>query len=254
MTMILQGQTALVTGAGRNIGRSIALKLAHNGADIAVAVHRDRNAAERVAQEIRALGRRADVFTADVDNRSACHDLVEQVAARLGSPAILVNNAGIRSRAALEDLSETQVRKIIDTNMLGPLWLMQAVVPAMKQQGYGRIVNITGVAIHYMMTGVSPVVASKAGLTGLTRTIAFEMATHGITVNAVAPGITNTIRRAGQGEITPEYQAKRIARIPMGRLGQTDDIAGATLYLVSPDSGFITGQTIHINGGMAMVG
>ncbi|MQA06663.1 MAG: SDR family oxidoreductase [Streptosporangiales bacterium] len=238
-----QQPVAVVTGGGRNIGRSIALELARWGADVVVLVRANRAEAESVAAEVRAEGRRAQVAVADVRDRDAVAAAVAD-ACTLGPPTILVNNAAIRVERPFLELTDTDWREVTSVIVDGAFVCAQQVLPHMLDAGHGRIVNIAGVTGQTGAAHRAHVVTAKAGLIGLTKALAAEYAADGVTVNAVSPGMIDTTRLHG----TPQHHAGRTP--PVGRLGNPQEIAAAVRYLVSPDAGYVTGQTINVNGGV----
>ena len=238
----LTNRVALVTGGSRGIGRAIALALANAGAAVAVNYHQHERLAAEAVDSIRAGGRRAIAVGADVSSRQAVETMVRRVEAELGSIDVLINNAGVATVRGLDDLTEDDFDRTIAINLKSAFLCTRAVLPGMRAGRWGRIVNISSVAargggaigVHYN--------ASKAGLEGLTRGYASRLATEGVTVNAVAPGLIDTDMAA------PLKQAGGAARIPVGRFGLADEVAQAVLMLVG--NAFMTGQTIAVNGGL----
>ncbi|HEY3366588.1 MAG TPA: SDR family NAD(P)-dependent oxidoreductase [Symbiobacteriaceae bacterium] len=250
--MELNGKVALVTGGGAGIGRAIALALAGAGADVAV-LDIARPAAEAVAEEIRALGRRASVLVASVADPAQAQAAVDQTVAELGAIDVLVNNAGwARPTASALDIPEAQWDQLMAINLKGPFLMAKAALPHMVSRGQGgRIINIASLAGRStsVLMGAD-YTASKAGLLGLTRHLAREFAAKGITVNAVCPGTTDTgfIQSSG-----PEVLAATAKAIPMGRLGRPDEIAAAVVFLASPGASYMTGASVDVNGGLLMM-
>lgn len=236
---------AVVTGGGRNIGRAIALELARWGADVAIMVRSDLDAAEKVAAEVRALGRAAVARTADVRDESAVAGVVGEVSRTLGPPVVLVNNAAIRPEAPFTELTYDDWREVTGVILDGAYVCSRAVIPAMLEAGHGRIVNIAGLSGQTGASDRAHVVAAKSGLIGLTKALAVEYAGRGITVNAVSPGLIDTAR---VGEAPRHYAGKTI---PVGRKGRPEDVAGMVRFLVSEEGAYMTGQTINVNGGLA---
>jgi 3-oxoacyl-[acyl-carrier protein] reductase len=237
----LTHRVALVTGASRGIGRSVAIALAEAGADVAVN-YRERSAeAQAVAAAIEALGRRSVAIAADVSDGDAVTRLVAAVTAELGPPDILVNNAGLAIIRGLDDLTEAEFDRTIAVNLKSAFLCIRTVLPHMRAQGWGRIVNVSsgaargagGVGVHYN--------ASKAGMEGLTRGYAARLVKQGITVNAVAPSLIET-------DMVRSGVASSPARIPLGRFGTPEECAQAVLMVIG--NGYMTGQTVHLNGGM----
>lgn len=240
----LAGKTALVTGASRNIGRAIALKLASAGANIVVNTLQDREAADRVAAEIEAMGRRCIVQVADVVDREAVRRMVGEAGSALGSIDILVCNASSRGQIDFLDMDYTTWRRVIDISLDGTFHCAQATLPGMIAKGWGRIITLGGISWHAGFKRRAHNLAGKSGLTGLTRALAVEFGDRGITANVIAPGSIATVRPASAGTLPP-----RASLPPVPREGQSEEIASAVLFLAHPDQGYITGQVIHINGG-----
>jgi len=240
----LADKTALVTGASRNIGRAIALKLASAGANIVVNTLQDREAAGRVAAEIEAMGRRCIVQVADVVDREAVRRMVGEAGSALGSIDILVCNASSRGQIDFLDMDYTTWRRVIDISLDGTFHCAQATLPGMIAKGWGRIITLGGISWHAGFKRRAHNLAGKSGLTGLTRALAVEFGDRGITANVIAPGSIATVRPASAGTLPP-----RASLPPVPREGQSEEIASAVLFLAHPDQGYITGQVIHINGG-----
>jgi 3-oxoacyl-[acyl-carrier protein] reductase len=242
----LDGKVALVTGAGRNIGRAIALQLARDGAAVVVNGRADQAAIETVADEIRALGGRAMPFLADVSDPDAVARMAEAAATALGGIDIAVSNAGLRRQTAFLDMSLAEWREIMSVALDGAFILAQAVVPQMISRGGGAFVALSGISTHVGTPNRAHVSASKAGLEGLVRAMAVELAPQGIRCNCVSPGAIDTVRGAAAG---PMPKTLREAGIPLGRKGSVEEIAAVVRMLVGPEGGYVTGQTIHVNGG-----
>jgi 3-oxoacyl-[acyl-carrier protein] reductase len=245
--MRLSGKVALVTGAQQGIGRAIAVAMAREGADVGVNFLDDPAGAERVAGEVRALGRKAVTVRGDVAQKKDVLALVATVTTALGTPDILVNNAGVFPRSEFLDLAEREWDDVLGVNLKGGFLCAQAAARAMVAAGRaGAIVNISSSAIRGDARGVH-YSASKAGVLGLTRAMALALAPHRIRVNAIAPGLTDT-RQPRYGN-TEEQIAARALEIPLGRMAQPDEIARVAVFLASDDAGWITGELIHVNGG-----
>ncbi len=246
------GQTALVTGASRGLGREIARRLAEMGASVGVNYASRSAEAESLVSEIRASGGRALAVQADVGEPSQVQFMIERVAAELGPVSLLVNNAGVISRATLENFDPEDMQRMWRTNVDGVVHVTRAVVPGMKARRYGRIVNVSSIAAHgTAIPGTTFYAAAKAAVSILTRRFALELGREGITVNAVAPGfiLTDMVR---QGLSEQEFQVvvQRFCELSMlGRVGEPADVASAVAFLLARDSGFITGQILTVDGG-----
>ena len=245
---ILSNQIAVVTGAGRGIGRAIALKFAAEGANI-VCVSRSVENSEKVANEVRALGRTAWAVAVDVSDGPAVAAAGEKILADAGRVDILVNNAGVTRDGLLMRMSEADWDVVLDTNLKGAFHFTKAFTRSLLKQRSGRIINISSVIGLMGNAGQANYAASKAGLIGFTKSVAREFASRGITANAIAPGFIETDMTA---ELTEEVKAGILKQIPMASLGQADDIAGAALYLASPAGRYVTGQVLTVDGGMVM--
>jgi 3-oxoacyl-[acyl-carrier protein] reductase len=244
----LTNQIAVVTGAGRGIGRAIALKFANEGADVVV-VSRTQENSEKVAAEIRALGRKAWAFAVDVSDSAAVGAAAEKILAEAGKVDILVNNAGVTRDGLLMRMSDADWDTVLNTNLKGAFLVTKAFSRAMIKARSGRIINISSVIGLIGNAGQCNYAASKAGLIGFTQSAAKELAGRGITVNAIAPGFIETDMTA---ELKPEMKEALLKQIPLGCLGQSEDIAGAALYLASPAARYVTGQVLTVDGGMVM--
>jgi 3-oxoacyl-[acyl-carrier protein] reductase len=245
---ILEKQVAVVTGAGRGIGRAMALKFAGAGADVVV-VSRTQENSEKVAAEIRALGRQAWAFAVDVSDSTAVNAAAEQILAATGKIDILVNNAGVTRDGLLMRMADADWDTVLDTNLKGAFLVTKAFVRTFIKQRTGRIINISSVIGLIGNAGQANYAASKAGLIGFTQSAARELASRGITVNAIAPGFIETDMTA---ELNEAVKAEILKKIPLGYLGQSEDIAAAALYLASPGARYVTGQVLTVDGGMVM--
>ena len=244
----LANQIAVVTGAGRGIGRAIALKFAAEGADV-VCVSRTAENSEKVANEVRALGRKAWPFAVDVSDGNAVAAAAEKILADAGRVDILVNNAGVTRDGLLMRMSEADWDTVLDTNLKGAFLFTKAFTRAFAKQRSGRIINLASVIGLIGNAGQVNYAASKAGLIGFTQSVARELAGRAVTCNAIAPGFIETDMTAVLGD---DMKAELLKRIPLGTLGQADDIAGAALYLASPAARYVTGQVLTVDGGMVM--
>ncbi len=243
----LDGKVALVTGGGRNIGRQICLTLAGHGCDVAVNVRSDVAAAEAVAAEVAALGRRALPIAADVSDAAAVTAMVARVGAELGPIGVLVNCAAILHHVRFLELSDAAWRELFGVVVEGPMHTSRAVLPGMVARGAGSIVNISGTVAFYGTW--AHLAAAKAALHGLTRGLAREFGPKGIRANIVVPSTIDTVRAVPQD---PVRAAAEVARTPLGRIGTTRELADVVAFLASDRSSFVTGQTIHVNGGQYM--
>lgn len=242
-------RTALVTGGSRGIGRAICLELAKAGCNVAVNYAGSAAAAEETAAQCRALGVRAQVFQADVSSAAACAALVEQVLAAFGRIDVLVNNAGVTRDNLLLRMSEEDYDRVLDTNLKGAVFCCKAVARPMMRQRYGRIVNLSSVVGLRGNAGQVNYSASKAGLLGLTKSLAKELASRGVTANAVAPGFIETDMTNALPEAARSAMA---AGIPAGRPGLPEEVARAVAFFAWEDAGYITGQVLCVDGGMAV--
>ena len=245
--MKLEGRTALVTGSGRNIGRATILEFAREGANVVINARTNRDEAESVAQEARALGVKSLAVLADVSDKGQVDDMVATALEEFGRLDIFVSNAAIRPRKAFLDLTLEDWRQVLGVTLDGAFYCTQAVLPSMIDQGYGRIIYMSGEAGFSGEALRAHVSAAKIGLVGMARSLATEMAPHNITVNIVAPGRIDTSRDLSWFP-APEM-LQDVSRIPLNRMGSPREVAAACLFLASEEAGFITGHTLHINGG-----
>jgi len=247
--MLLDGKTALVTGASRGIGRAIALRLAEEGAQVAVNYAGNVKAAEEVKSVIEAAGGKAMLCQADVADSKAVDAMVESVVKEFGTIDILVNNAGITHDTLLMRMKDEDFDKVLDTNLKGVYYCTKVVSKLMMKKRTGRIVNMASVVGLVGNVGQTNYAAAKAGVIGFSKAAAREMASRGVTVNVVAPGSIDTDMTA----VLPEkVKEKIIADIPLGKMGEPKDIANAVLFLVSDQASYITGQVVNVDGGLVM--
>jgi 3-oxoacyl-[acyl-carrier protein] reductase len=244
----LTNQIAVVTGAGRGIGRAIALKFATEGADVVV-VSRTQENSEKVATEIRALGRKAWAFAVDVADAVAVNAAAEKILAEATKVDILVNNAGVTRDGLLMRMADADWDVVLNTNLKGAFLVTKAFSRAMIKARSGRIINVSSVIGLIGNAGQCNYAASKAGLIGFTQSAAKELAGRGITVNAIAPGFIQTDMTS---ELKEEMKTALLKQIPLGSFGEAEDIAGAALYLASPAARYVTGQVLTVDGGMVM--
>jgi NAD(P)-dependent dehydrogenase (short-subunit alcohol dehydrogenase family) len=244
----LDGRVALVTGGGRGLGRMIATTLAQAGADIAI-TSRTAGSADATAEAIAsATGRRVRAFALDVTIPRDIPRLVDEVQGSLGPVDILINNAGLNIRGPIQQLSEADWDAVIDTNLKGPFLIARAIGPAMAARGWGRVVNLASILGVVSLAERTPYCSSKSGIIGLTRVLALEWAGTGVTVNALCPGVFGTEMNTAL-LADPVKKAEFMRRIPMGRLGDVDELAGAVLFLSSPASSYVTGTSLFVDGG-----
>lgn len=247
--MTLDGRVAIVTGSGRNIGRATALELARRGAVVVVNARANRLEAEGVVGEIEALGGKAIAAVADVGDQTQVNAMMDRALEAFGRVDILVNNAGMRAAQGIADMTVEQWRQVLAVNLDAPFFCAQAVVPGMMERGWGRIINVSGLNAFSGRAGWAHVCASKMGALGLTRALAAELAEYNILVNHIVPGAFDTTPPPEQAGGAMPPAAARAAGIPLGRLGMPQEIATTCAFLASDDASFITGQTIHVNGG-----
>ncbi|MBB3867925.1 3-oxoacyl-[acyl-carrier-protein] reductase [Parageobacillus toebii NBRC 107807] len=246
---MLQGKVALVTGASRGIGRAIALELARQGAKVAVNYAGNEAKANEVVEEIKNMGGEAFAIQADVSNAEAVDQMVKAVLERFERIDILVNNAGITRDNLLMRMKEEEWDDVMNINLKGVFNCTKAVTRPMMKQRYGRIVNIASIVGVSGNPGQANYVAAKAGVIGLTKTAARELASRNITVNAVAPGFITTDMT---DRLSEELKEEMLKQIPLARFGEPEDVAKVVSFLVSDAASYMTGQTLHVDGGMVM--
>lgn len=246
---MLQGKNALVTGASRGIGRAIALELARHGANVAVNYAGNEQKAQDVVEEIEKTGVQSFKVQADVANEAVVKEMAKQVIDQFGSMDILVNNAGITKDNLLMRMKEEEFDQVINTNLKGVFICTKAVTRYMMKQRSGKIVNVASIVGVSGNPGQANYVAAKAGVIGFTKSAAKELATRNILVNAVAPGFIATDMTDA---LTDEQRGNMLAMIPLAKLGMAEDVAKVVRFLASDDANYITGQTIHVDGGMVM--
>jgi 3-oxoacyl-[acyl-carrier protein] reductase len=244
----LENQIAVVTGAGRGIGRAIALKFAEEGADV-VCVSRTAENAEKVAAEVRALGRKAWPHAVDVAEANAVNAAAEKIGADCGRVDILVNNAGVTRDGLLMRMRDEDWDTVLDTNLKGAFLFTKAFARAFLKQRSGRIINVASIIGLVGNAGQANYAASKAGLIGFTQSVARELGSRGVTANALAPGFIETDMTAA---LTQDQRTELLKRIPLNSLGQPEDVAHAAVFLAGPGGRYITGQVLVVDGGMAM--
>jgi 3-oxoacyl-[acyl-carrier protein] reductase len=245
--VILKGQVALITGGGRGIGRAIVFALGRLGAEVLINYRENKTAAEDTLHGVLADGGAGQLCPFDVAQESQVEEVVKKIVDQYKKIDILVNNAGVTSDNLLVRVRSEDWERIIGTNLRGTFQCTKAVCRGMIRERFGRIVNMTSVVGQMGNAGQSVYAASKAGIVGFTKAMARELASRGITVNAVAPGFIDTEMTARLG---PEARQDFLQSIPLGRLGTCEDVAGAVCFLVGPGAGYITGQVINVNGGL----
>lgn len=244
---MLNNKTALITGASRGIGRAIALDMARNGANVAICYSSNDAAAEAVCEEIRALGRDAEAYRCDVSNFQQCADTVKAAIARFGKLDILVNNAGITKDNLLLMMKEDEFDNVIATNLKGAFNMMKHVGAHFLKQKQGTIINISSVSGLMGNAGQINYAAAKAGVVGMTKTAAKELAARGITCNAIAPGFIATDMT---DKLSDKQKEAVVGAIPLKRMGAPEDIAHLAVFLASPYAAYITGEVIKVDGGI----
>lgn len=239
-------RAALITGAGRNIGRAVALGLARDGFDVVLNGSANRAACEAVAAEARALGADALVAMGDVGDPGACARIAAESIARFGAVDVLVNNAALRPQGAFLEMTDMEWRRVIAVDLDAAVWLSRACLPGMLQRGWGRIVNFTGMNAIHGYAGRAPVSVAKHGLWGLTKALAKEFGPRGVTVNAISPG---PIAGDDDDEASREHRQSLVARVPVGRMGTPEEVAAVARMLTSATGAFVNGQMLQVNGG-----
>ena len=242
-------RVAIVTGAGRGIGREAAVKLAQSGVDVVINYSRSEDAALETKKLCEEAGTKAVLAKGDVSSEEECKAMVDLAISELGRLDILVNNAGITRDGLGVRMSSDDFDSVVKTNLYGPFYMIKAAASVMMRKRYGRIVNISSVTGIVGNAGQVNYAAAKAGIIGMTKSFARELAGRGVTVNAVAPGFIST----AMTDAIPEEAAEKLkSNIPMGRAGTTADVASAILFLTTEESGYITGEVLKVDGGMAM--
>jgi 3-oxoacyl-[acyl-carrier protein] reductase len=246
----LSGKVALVTGASRGLGRAIALAFAAQGADVAVNYRDNRSAADEVAGQIQVMGRRAESIQGDTSaGRDACEAIVKAALDAFGTVDILVNNAGITRDNLLMRMDADEWHAVLDTNLSGPFWMTRAIARPMLKARSGRIINMSSAAGRMGNPGQANYAAAKAGLIGLTKTTARELASRGITCNALAPGLIETDLTA---DLPSAASEALITMTPLGYIGTVEDVAAAAVYFASDEARYVTGQVLGVDGGIVM--
>jgi len=249
MKISLPGKVALITGASRNIGRAIAITMASTGATIVVGYRDDEDMANQTVALIEAGDGRARTCRLELRDVEQCRAAVAEVSRDLGGIDILVNNAAMRPRTRIADVTVDEWDAVLETNLRGPFFLSQAVIPHMKAQGWGRIVMVSGVDAYWGNPQRPHNISSKTGIIGLARALANETARWGITVNTLVPGAIETTRKHEWYPNLDEIMKNRLDRCPAGRIGTVDDLASACTFLVAAESSYITGQELRVTGG-----
>ncbi len=247
--MLLSGKVALVTGSSRGIGRAIALEMAREGADVVVNFTVSEPEAKEVARSIEGIGRKALIVKADVSKPDQVETMRKQALSEFVGIDILVNNAGIHQHLKSWEINHTDWKRILDVNLDGAFLCSRTFSPEMRAKKWGRIINVSSIVAFIGTDHEAHYGASKAAVLGLTRALALELAPYNVTVNAISPGLIETDMTSAS---TAEQRKKEIQLIPLGRIGQPSDIAYAAAFLASDRASFITGQTIHVNGGEAL--
>ena len=244
--MKLDGKVALVTGGSQGLGRAIALKLAENGADIAVVYVGPAGPAEETCKEIEALGRRVKSYVCDVRDEAAVNETVTAVGADLGKVDILVNNAGVSRDGLVVGMKDDDYNMVLDINLKGAFHMIRACYRDFMRKRSGKIINISSIAGLVGNVGQVNYAASKAGLIGMSKSVAKELGSRGVCCNCIAPGFIETDMTKNITEDNP-----LLLQVPMKRMGSPEDVANAALFLASPESDYITGETLRVDGGLA---
>jgi 3-oxoacyl-[acyl-carrier protein] reductase len=247
MMKLLEGRCAIITGAGQGIGRAVAKGLADQGANVVIA-ELNADSGKQIAEEITSTGNRALAVQADVSQEESVTYMIEETLRDFGGVDILVNNAAIFPASSVAQMNIKEWNQVLQTNLTGTFFCCRAVMPILKKQRSGRIINFTsGRALQGSRHGAH-YAATKAGIIGFTKSLALELAPHGITVNAICPGLTDTAQSRAHSATLEEYHAKA-KNIPLGRIGQPEDFIGPVVFLASDWAAYITGQTLIVNGG-----
>ena len=245
--MAANGKAALVTGAGRNIGRACVLGLAADGFNVAIYGSSDKAACESVAAEARKLGVKALVIMGDVGKPGECKRIAAEAIAAFGAVDVLVNNAALRPGKPFLEMTDAEWQRVIDVDMNAAVWLSRACLPGMLEKGWGRIVNFTGMNAIHGYAGRAPVSVAKHGVWGLTKSLAKEFGPRGITVNAISPGpIASDVE---EDDASSHHRRETMAKVPLGRMGTPVEVAATARLLVSDNGAYINGQMIQVNGG-----
>lgn len=244
--MKLEGKIALVTGGSQGLGRAIALKLAENGADIAIVYVGPQEPAEATKRDVEALGRRAMLYVCDVRDEAAVNETVQAVAKDLGKVDILVNNAGVTRDTLMVGMKDEDYDMVLDINLKGAFHMIRACYRDFMRKRSGKIINISSIAGLVGNAGQVNYAASKAGLIGMSKSVAKELGSRGVCCNCIAPGFIAT-------DMTKDIKADNplLMQVPMKKMGSPEDVANAALFLASPESDYITGETIRVDGGLA---
>ncbi|MGZ8901838.1 MAG: SDR family NAD(P)-dependent oxidoreductase, partial [Limisphaerales bacterium] len=243
----LKNRVAVITGAGKGLGKTFALALANEGAHLAL-IGRNAEALNDVATAARKFKVTAEVFTGDVSREEDVRKMEQGIVAKFQKVHILINNAGINIRKNVTDFTFDEWTSVINTNLVGAFLMCRAFVPHMRGEGYGRIINLTSIMSHISLPGRTAYSASKAGLLGFTKALALELAPEGITVNGISPGPCATEMNIPILN-NPELNQQFVSKLPVGRWGKVEEIAHLLLYICSPNSGFLTGTDVVIDGG-----